>query len=159
MFFSDPDEISLSAVRRIIRNVGGSGEVWNLIKLRICDRIGMGRPKERPYRLRQYEAMMDEAMRSPVSVRDLKISGDDIIEMFHVKPGRKIGYLLHACMHETLHTPENNNKEWLAAHIHELLKLSDEELEARADKGKEDIEVAEEAELTAIRKKHKVAGK
>jgi len=39
----------------------------------------MGRPKEQPYRLRQYQAMMDEAMRSPISVKDLKINGDIMI--------------------------------------------------------------------------------
>lgn len=157
MFFSDPDEISLTAVRRIIRNVGGSDNVWELIKLRICDRIGMGRPKEKSYRLRQYEAMMDEAMRSPVSVKDLKINGDEIMEMFHVKPGKRIGWILHACMNETLHTPENNNKEFLVKHVTQLIDLPDEELETLYWQGKEAIDEAEEAELAAIRKKHKVA--
>ncbi|MFW0871320.1 MAG: CCA tRNA nucleotidyltransferase [Patescibacteria group bacterium] len=156
MFFSDPDEISLSAVRRIIRNVGGGERVWDLIKLRICDRIGMGRPKEQPYRLRQYEAMMEEAMRSPVSVQDLKISGDDIMELFHMKPGKRIGWLLHACMRETLHMPENNNYDWLVKHVTQLNKLSDEELERLHWEGKEAIDTAEEAELAQIRKKYKV---
>ena len=156
MFFSDPDEITLSAVRRIIRNVGGSDQVWDLIKLRICDRIGMGRPKEKPYRLRQYEVMMEEAMRSPVSVRDLKITGDDIMQEFHVKPGKRIGWLLHACMRETLHKPENNNYEWLVKHVSRLNELSDEELEQLYWEGKEAIDEAEEAELAQIRRKHKV---
>ena len=156
MFFSDPEEITLSGVRRIIRNVGGADQVWDLIKLRICDRIGMGRPKEQPYRLRQYEVMMEEAMRSPVSVQDLKISGDDIITLLHVKPGKRIGWLLHACMRETLHTPENNNYEWLVKHVTQLNSLSDEELEQLYWEGKEAIDAAEEAELAQIRKKYKV---
>ncbi len=157
MFFSDPDQISLTAVRRIIRNVGGGENVWELIKLRICDRIGMGRPKEKPYRLRQYEAMMDEAMRSPVSVQDLKINGDQLISKFHVKPGPKIGWILHACMCETLHTPENNNHEWLVKHVSQLLELEDSKLQELYLEGKEAINEAEEAELAEIRKKHKVA--
>lgn len=157
MFFSDPDQITLSAVRRIIRNVGGGDQVWDLIKLRICDRIGMGRPKEKSYRLRQYEAMMDEAMRSPVSVQDLKINGDQIIEMFHVKPGPKIGWILHACMRETLHTPENNNFDYLVKHVSQLLELSDKELQDLYEEGKQAIDQAEEAELAEIRKKHKVS--
>ena len=53
MFFSDPEKITLSAVRRIIRNVGPE-HVEELIHLRICDRIGTGRPKEQPFRLRKY---------------------------------------------------------------------------------------------------------
>ena len=159
MFFSDPDQITLSAVRRIIRNVEGSDNVWDLIKLRICDRIGMGRPKERPYRLRQYEAMMDEAMRSPISVKDLKISGDDLISEFHMKPGRRIGWILHALMRETLHNPENNNRTHLVKHVTQLNILSDEELEDLYYEGKEAIDEAEELELRDIRKKRKVARK
>jgi len=159
MFFSDPDQITLSAVRRIIRNVGGQDHVWDLIKLRICDRIGMGRPKERPYRLRQYEAMMDEAMRSPISVKDLKISGDDLIAEFHMKPGKRIGWILHALMRETLHKPENNNKTYLVKHVTQLNSLSDEELEDLYYEGKEAIDEAEELELREIRKKRKVAQK
>lgn len=156
MFFSDPDEITLTAVRRIIRNVGGSESVWDLIRLRICDRIGMGRPKERSYRLRQYEVMMEEAMRSPISVKDLKISGDDLIEQFHMKPGKRIGWILHACMRETLHTPDNNNHEWLVKHVTRLQEMSDEELQNLYLQGKEAIDDAEEAELKEIRKKYKV---
>lgn len=64
MFFSDPDEITLSAVRRTIANVGQE-KIWNLLNLRICDRIGTGRPKEQPFRLRKYTSMVEEALRDP----------------------------------------------------------------------------------------------
>ena len=50
MFFSDPDAITLSAVRRMVANVG-EDLIWDLMDLRTCDRIGTGRPKEKPYRL------------------------------------------------------------------------------------------------------------
>ena len=53
MFFSDTDEITLSAVRRLVANVGAEN-VWDLIDLRIFDRIGMGQPKEQPYRLLKF---------------------------------------------------------------------------------------------------------
>src|SRR3989344_227076 len=54
MFFSDTDKITLSAVRRIIAKVRREN-VWDLMAVRMCDRIGMGRPKEETYRLRKYE--------------------------------------------------------------------------------------------------------
>ena len=155
MFFSDPDEISLSAVRRIIRNVGPDN-VWDLIRLRVCDRIGMGRPKEKSYRLRKYVAMMDEAMRSPVSVRDLKFNGDEMMEMFGLKPGRQIGYILKALMNETLDTPENNNKDYLISKTKELIEMPEKDLIAYAEAGEEAIESAEAAELKKIKRKHKV---
>ena len=66
MFFSDPDKVTLSAVRRIITNVGVD-HIKDLLNLRICDRVGTGRPKEQPFRLRKYMSMVDEAMRDPVS--------------------------------------------------------------------------------------------
>ncbi len=155
MFFSDPDKITLSAVRRIIRNVGEEN-VWDLIKLRISDRIGMGRPKEKPYRLRQYLAMMEEAMRSPISVKDLKINGDILISELGMKPGRKIGYILNALMSLTLDNPENNNYEFLLEKSKEFLKMKDEELIKIAERGKIKIEEKEEEELKKIKKKHKV---
>ena len=72
MQFSDIEKITLSAVRRLVRNVGGDN-VWDLMKVRACDRIGMGRPKEKPYRLRKYESMIEEATRAPVTVGMLKM--------------------------------------------------------------------------------------
>jgi putative nucleotidyltransferase with HDIG domain len=74
MFFSDPDQVTLSAVRRIIANVGREN-IQDLLNLRICDRIGTGRPKEQPFRLRKYMAMVDQALRDPISVGMLKING------------------------------------------------------------------------------------
>ena len=68
LFFSDTEVITLSAVRRLVRNVGPEN-VWDLMNVRFCDRIGMGRPKESPYRLRKYESMIEEAMRRLVRNR------------------------------------------------------------------------------------------
>jgi len=155
MFFSDPDEITLSAVRRIIRNVGPEN-VWDLIRLRICDRIGMGRPKERSYRLRKYVSMMDEAMRSPISVKDLKINGDIILKDYEIQPGRKLGYILKALMAETLETPENNNESYLRQRVAELITMSEGDLKVKAADGEDAMFKAEEEELRKIRRKHKV---
>ena len=66
MFFSDPDKVSLSGVRRMIARVGEK-HIWDLIDLRVCDRIGTGRPKEQPYRLRKYTSFVEEVLREPVT--------------------------------------------------------------------------------------------
>ncbi|MEK9183448.1 MAG: HD domain-containing protein, partial [Patescibacteria group bacterium] len=86
LFFSDTEKITLSAVRRIVRNVGPEN-VWDLMKVRFADRIGMGRPKETPYRLRKYESMVDEAIRAPLSVTALKIDGRELMELLKIEPG------------------------------------------------------------------------
>ena len=155
LFFSDIDKITLSAVRRIVRNVGPEN-VWKLMDVRACDRIGMGRPKETPYRLRKYESMIEEAMRAPVSVQMLKIDGAQIMEITNEKPGRKIGYILHALLEETINTPENNNKTFLVKRSKELASLPEKELIALAERRKEEKQKKEEEELAEIRKRYHV---
>src|SRR3989344_5348867 len=72
MFFSDTELITLSAVRRIITKVG-IPNIWLLMNVRECDRVGM-KKKEAPYRLRKYFAMIEEALRDPISVGQLKVN-------------------------------------------------------------------------------------
>jgi poly(A) polymerase/tRNA nucleotidyltransferase (CCA-adding enzyme) len=155
MFFTDIDKITLSAARRIVAKVGADN-VWDLMKVRACDRIGMGRPKEAPYRLRKYESMIEEAMRAPTSVTMLKIDGNDLIKDLKLKPGPKIGYILHALLEEVLDNPDLNTKEYLLDKSGELLKLSDEEVLTLGEQGKEAKEEKEQEELAVIRKKHGV---
>ncbi len=153
LFFSDIDQITLSAVRRIIKNVGPEN-VWDLMKLRACDRIGMGRPKENPYRLRKYKAMIEEAMKDPVSVKMLKIDGNRIMKVTCETPGPKIGFVLNALMEEVLDNPKLNTAKYLEEQTKKLIKLPIEELKKISEKGKEDIKEKENKEIEAIRSKH-----
>ena len=155
MFFTDIDKITLSAVRRIIRNVGRD-EVWDLMSVRMCDRIGMGRPKESPYRLRKYESMIEEALRAPTSVAMLKINGEEVIRETGLKSGPKIGFILHTLLEEALEEPKKNNYGDLAMRVKELAKLSDEELKLLGEKSKEKKEKMEQVEISKIRSKYKV---
>lgn len=155
LFFSDIEKITLSAVRRIVRNVGPEN-VWDLMKLRGCDRIGMGRPKETPYRLRKYESMIEEAMRSPVSVGMLKIDGSKVMDVTREKPSPKIGFILHALLEEVFDTPENNNEVFLVKRAIELAGLSIEDLKKLGEAGKEKKEAEEEKELAEIRERYGV---
>lgn len=153
LFFSDTDKITLSAVRRMIRNVGAD-LIWDLMKVRQCDRIGTGRPKESPYRLRKYEAMIEEAMRDPVSVQMLKINGGKIIEIGKIEPGPKIGWVLHALLEEVLDDPAKNNPTHLETRTKELLGLPESELKILGEAGKEKKADIEEAAVQEINKRH-----
>ncbi|MBU2158708.1 CCA tRNA nucleotidyltransferase [Patescibacteria group bacterium] len=155
MFFSDPDQITLSAVRRMIRNVGQEN-IWDLLNLRICDRIGTGRPKEQPFRFRRYKAMVEEALRDPISVGMLKTDGEHIMDVFHVKPGRQIGFVLHALLEEVLEDPKKNTVEYLDARTKQLLELPEDELRKLGESGKKSREAAEEQEIKDILSKHHV---
>ncbi|MDD5318488.1 MAG: CCA tRNA nucleotidyltransferase [Candidatus Pacebacteria bacterium] len=155
MFFSDTEKITHTAVRRMIRNVGQEN-IWNLMNLRICDRIGTGRPKENPYRFRKYKAMIDEVMRDPVSVGMLKIDGKRIMEVAKINPGPKVGYILNALLEEVLEKPALNTSEYLENMAKKLAILDDTELKKLSEKGKEKKEEIEEIELKKIHQKHHI---
>jgi tRNA nucleotidyltransferase (CCA-adding enzyme) len=154
MFFSDPETITHSAVRRLVARVGKEN-VWDLIDLRICDRVGMGRPKEEPYRLRKYEAMIEEVMRDPVSVGMLKIDGNRLIEMGFA-PGPEMGWVLHALLEEVLDDPTKNTEEYLENRTKELFEMPKEKLRELGEAGKDAKDDAEEAEVSKIRKSYRV---
>lgn len=149
MFFSDPDQVTLSAVRRTIRNVGQEN-IEDLLNLRICDRIGTGRPKEQPFRFRKYKAMVEEALRDPISVAMLKTDGKHIMDTFHVAPGPPIGWTLNALLEEVLEDPKKNTAEYLDARTTALLTLADEELKKLGDSGKNKIQEREDEEIRQI---------
>lgn len=155
MFFADPDEVTLSAVRRTITRVG-QDHIDDLLHLRICDRIGTGRPKEQPFRFRKYKAMVDEARRDPISVKMLKTNGDRIMRQTGEKPGKKLGYVLHALLEEVLEDPGKNTEEYLDSRVSELISMDISALEALAEKGRQKQATEEAAALKEIAREHEV---
>ena len=155
MFFSDPDKVTLAAVRRTIKNVGQEN-IKDLLNLRICDRIGTGRPKEQPFRLRKYMSMIDEALRDPISVGMLQVDGARLMEISKEEPGPKIGWILHALLEEVLDDPKKNTSDHLEKRSLELLKLSREELKKLWEGGKERREKEDKDVVQGLREKHHV---
>lgn len=155
MFFSDPAEITLSAVRRTVRNVG-EDHIEDLLNMRVCDRIGTGRPKEQPFRFRMYKSFVDEALRDPISPKMLKIDGARIMDITGEKPGPRIGNILSALLEEALEDGTKNSVEYMESRAQELSKLDSKELVSLGEKGRERKESEEEREIKELRKKHKV---
>ncbi len=154
MFFSDTEQITLSAVRRIITAVGKE-YIWDLMQVRECDRAGM-KKREAPYRLRKYHAMIEEALRDPISVSQLKIDGTYLMETLQMKPGRRMGWILHALLEEVLENPQLNTVEQLHERALDLNELTDEMLRALGEKGKERKEQLDEQEVKKLHVKHGV---
>ncbi len=155
MFFSDPDVVTLSAVRRVIARVGKE-HINDLLNLRVCDRIGTGRPKAHPFRLRKYMSMVDEAMRDPVSVGMLNIDGSDIIGLGE-KAGPRIGWILHALLEEVLDEPQKNTEEYLEKRSKELMRLENQALQKLGEAGKDRRGEEDEAAIQKLREKHHVS--
>ena len=156
MFFADTQTITLTAVRRMIVNVGKEN-IWDLMNLRACDRIGTGRPKENPYRLRKYKAMVEEALRDPISVSMLKIDGSRIIEVCKIPPGPKIGHILHALFNEVLDDPKLNTADYLESKAKELAAMPEAELIKLGEKGRERKSEEEQKNVGEIRAKYHVS--
>jgi poly(A) polymerase/tRNA nucleotidyltransferase (CCA-adding enzyme) len=154
MFFSDTEKITLSAVRRIIQHVGKEN-IWDLMKVRECDRVGMAK-NEAPYRLRKYHAMIEEALHDPISVGQLAINGETLIKELHMKPGPRMGWILSALLEEVLDDPSKNNKEHLFELVKSLDMLGDKELRTLGERGKIKREELEKEEIDKLHKKHGV---
>ncbi len=154
MFFSDTEQITLSAVRRIITNVGKE-HIWELMDIRECDRVGMNKT-EAPYRLRKYHAMIEECLRDPISVKQLAIDGSYLMNTLGVQAGPRMGWILNALLEEVLDDPNKNTVEILSTRVKELELLDNSVLKALGEKGKEKKEEAEQEEVGKLHQKHRV---
>lgn len=154
MFFSDTEKITLSAVRRIVAHVGKEN-IWDLMKVRECDRVGM-KKAEAPYRLRKYHAMIEEVLHDPISVGQLAIDGKIMMEELSIKPGPRMGWILNALLEEVLDDPSKNTKEHLLELVKSLDMLGDAELKVLGERGKKKKEKLEKEEVKEIHKKHGV---
>lgn len=156
MFFSDTEQITASAVRRMIVNVGREN-IWDLMNLRICDRVGTGRPKEDPYRLRKYMSLIEEVMADPTDVSMLKVSGKDLLEQLSLQPGPVIGKILHILLEKALIDPTINTKDQLLSEAKQLLTLTDKELNTLFLEAIQTKKEKEDEKTKVIRKKYKVS--
>ena len=155
MFFSDTEQITASAVRRMIVNVGKE-HIWDLINLRVCDRVGTGRPKENPYRLRKYKSLIEEVMMDPIDVGMLKIDGNTLIKELGIQPGPIIGLILNSLLEDVLERPELNTEDYLKSEAQKLSLLPMKQLKERAEKGIARKKDLEEEKVAEIRKKHDI---
>jgi len=127
LFYYNVDEVSEASVRRLVRKVGPEN-IEELLQVRMADRIGSGVPKAEPYKLRHMKYIIDKASKDPISVKMLKINGQDIIKILGVKPGPKVGQVLDVLLGHVLYDPKNNKKSFLEKEVKKLSKLSDKEL-------------------------------
>ncbi|MDP3875118.1 MAG: HD domain-containing protein, partial [bacterium] len=156
MFFSDTEKITLGAVRRIVRNVGVD-LIWDLVDLRTADRIGTGRPKETPYRLRKYKSMIEEVLRDPISVKQLALNGADIMRLTNVGSGPHIGFILEILLSEVLENPKLNSRQYLEERVAELSALKPKELIDLGKTARARNKSEEEKEIEKIREEYKVS--
>jgi poly(A) polymerase/tRNA nucleotidyltransferase (CCA-adding enzyme) len=137
LFYYNVGEVSESSVRRLLRNVGLEN-IEELLQVRYCDRIGSGCPKAEPYKLRHLRYLIEKVSQDPISVSNLKISGNEVMEILNIKPGPKIGQILDTLLGEVLEDPQKNTKTYLQKRTKELAQLKGKELEELATEAREE---------------------
>jgi len=150
MFYYNPEEVGESSVRRLIQKVGLQN-MKDLIDVRIADRLGSGTPKAKPYKLRHLEYMIDKLSHDAVSVKMLKINGNDLMKDLQLKPSPKIGAILDVLLAEVIEDASKNNHEHLLTRAKVLDK---ENLEKLRKMAKVKIEEKKEEEDKEIKSKH-----
>lgn len=151
MFYYNVDEVTESSVRRLLVNVGLEN-VEDLLKIREADRIGSGRPKAVPYKLRHLKYIIDKVSHDPISVKMLKVNGEDVMRELAITGSPKVGLILNSLLAEVLDDPAKNTREYLTDRIHELNKLTATDLQKALDR----IEKAREAEDKEMMEKYHV---
>ncbi|KKS12936.1 MAG: PolyA polymerase family protein [Candidatus Yanofskybacteria bacterium GW2011_GWA1_41_6] len=146
LFYYNVGEVTESSVRRLLANVGPEN-IDDLIKVREADRIGSGRPKAVPYKLRHLQYIIDKVSHDPISVKMLKVDGEDVMKELYTQPGPKIGLILNYLLAEVIDNPAKNTKEYLEKRIHELDKKSPEELKKSLEKIEKAIEEEEKERM------------
>jgi poly(A) polymerase/tRNA nucleotidyltransferase (CCA-adding enzyme) len=149
MFYYNVGEVTAASVRRLIVKVGREN-LKDLIALRVADRLGSGTPKAMPYKLRHLEYMLEKVQNDPVSVKMLKINGDNLMRLLKIPAGPKIGAILDVLLGEVLEDPELNTVDSLEKQAQKLADLDLEELRLRAKAVIEEKRLEEDKEI----KKH-----
>ena len=109
------DEWTDGAVRRFMKAVGIEN-IKPLLKLREADRLGSGNRKDKeskaiPKLLSRIDKIIEEE--NAITVKDLKINGNDLMKEFNLKPGPIVGKILNYLLDLILDEPSLNDKEKL----------------------------------------------
>ena len=135
LFYYNVDEVGESSVRKLIRQAGLEN-IDELLEVRMCDRIGSGCPKAEPYKLRHLRYLIEKLSQDPISVKMLKVSGNDVMKILKIKPGPKIGQILDVLLGYVIEEPKNNKKKFLEEEVEKLGRLKEKELDSSAQKAK-----------------------
>jgi len=131
MFTTD---VSDKGLRRLIRRIG-LDLVFDLLDLRRADVIaqGMGGTTEDVDVLER--RIREEIERKPpFSLRDLALSGSDIMAMLDIPPGPVVGKILDHLMEKVLDQPEDNTKEKLEQFARDLYAGMNMDINTENDK-------------------------
>lgn len=104
------------ALRRFIRNIGRE-LIEDMMDLRVGDRLGGGLQQPESWRLKLFRGRLKEVMKKPFTVHDLKVDGNDVMEILKIKPGPKVGEVLNKLFEEVEEDSQKNNRDYLTRRV------------------------------------------
>ncbi len=116
--FSYSKEMTDGAIRRFIRHVGLEN-INDMMLLRVGDRKGGG-SKATSWRLNELQQRIGEQLYEPMSIKDLKVDGADVMEVLAIPPGKKVGEVLAVLFDEVIEDSSKNDRDYLLKRIVEV---------------------------------------
>lgn len=118
--FAYDSKMTDAAIRRFIRRVGKEN-IHDMMALRIGDRVGGG-SKATSWRLTELQKRIGEQFYEPLSLKDLAITGNEVMKILNLPPSKKVGEILNTLFEEILDDSSKNTKELLEKRVKELGK-------------------------------------
>ena len=115
----DPGRADEVRARRLLQRYG-VGLTLDLLDHKRADLLGKGPANEKDLeRLREFRKVVEREKTSAHRLRDLAISGDDLMDIGY-KPGPVIGHTLRALLDEVVKEPATNTRDQLLKRAREL---------------------------------------
>ncbi len=114
-----------SAIRRLIKNVGGVEALNDLFKLRIADASANAKSEFNPQEIEVLAERVSEvtALDMALKVTDLDVSGQDLINHLGLSPGQQIGQILNSLLDKVIEDPILNKKETLLHLAQQMINI------------------------------------
>lgn len=109
-----------AAVRRFVQKVRPEN-IADLFDLRIADNVGNGTKTGFPHYLEELRDRIDAILvaRQALSLRDLRIGGEDVMRVLGIPPGPRVGEVLEQLLEEVVEDPDRNERGWLLRRVRE----------------------------------------
>ncbi len=114
--FKCSDDMKDSAIRRFVSSLGLE-HVDALCILKYGDRVGNGKKSVSELNIadtklkQRFQKILEED--AAFKIADLKVCGNDVMEVLNISPGPEVGQVLKALFEEVLEDPEKNNSDYL----------------------------------------------
>ena len=114
-------ELSDRAIRRLLKKVG-IDNIYRLISLRRADNMAHGWGEISGEELDIFKEKIDALVEKcpPLNISDLKITGNDVINLLSIKPGPEVGRILQNLLEAVIEAPELNERDTLMEKLDEL---------------------------------------